>query len=63
MRNAVENGYVDCLCYVHRLGIPWNTFICQNVAAKGQFDCLKYIHENGCDWDVDTYLMFHANGQ
>ena len=54
--DAVENGHLKCLQYLHKNGRFWDKYICKHAAKRGYLDCLAYAHENGCPWDTRTCI-------
>lgn len=51
--NAVSNGHLHCLKYLHEHGYLWDINTCC-ATWHGHLDCLKYLHENGIPWNIDT---------
>jgi len=77
IQEAVSNGRLDILKYLHEIGNPLNRNIyglCCYAAENGHFECLKYLHENEYSWndatcnraaengDMDILKYLHENG-
>jgi len=61
-KNAIKDGNVKLLKYLHKQGYKMNNKIGQLAASRGYVDCLKYAHENGCSIG-DICEIAAANGQ
>lgn len=59
--NAVFNGHLECLKYLHENGCPWDEWSCYFAASCGYLDILKYLHENNCPYDKEICLKKAKN--
>lgn len=57
---AALEGYVDCMEWLHKAGVPWNAEVCE--CAVANLACLKYAHENGCPWTDETMYEAASEG-
>lgn len=51
---AVSNGNLNLLKWLHDHKCPWNEDICSTAALNGNLEILKYLHENKCFWNEFT---------
>ena len=63
VQKVAENGYLECLKYVHENGCSWDKSVAEAAAANGHLQCLRYLHANGCSWDKTVSEAAMANGQ
>ena len=61
--DAAENGHLNCLDYLHKIGLDWDEFTCAWAALGGHLDCLMYAREKGCPWDKRTCAWAAEYGQ
>lgn len=60
---AARHGHLDCLEFLHKLGCPWNEYVCSEAAREGHWECYKYASENGCPVDKYTVALAMQNHQ
>ena len=58
----VSNKPLECLKYLHEMGLPLSVDVCLFAAERGLLECLKYLHENGCPCHEEACSQATLNG-
>lgn len=61
--NVATFGHLECLMYLHRNGVPWDSLTCEEAAKNGHIDCLRYAFSNGCPCTEATGYMAARRGK
>ena len=62
MNKCAENGHLNLIKYLRKIGYNWSTLTCSSAARYGHLECLKYLHQNKCPLDMNTFRCAARNG-
>jgi len=60
---AAENGHLNCLKVLYKIGCGWNERTCAYASENGHLECLEYLYNNGCPWDENTCSRAASKGK